>query len=49
VYEALSSPDLRTSSKHSMFLNLLYRTIKSDVSVQRVSAFLKRLLQVTPL
>lgn len=46
VYESLLSPCLATSSKHSLYLNLIYRTMKNDVSLPRVAAFSKRLLQV---
>ena len=46
LYESLLDPRLLKSSKQTMYLNLLYRSLKSDVSVRRVKAFVKRLLQV---
>ena len=46
VYEKLLDPDLLTSSKQAMFLNLVYRSLKVDPAVNRVKAFVKRLLQV---
>jgi ribosome biogenesis protein MAK21 len=49
LYESLLDPRLLKSSKQTMYLNLLYRALKSDVSVRRVKAFVKRLLQVITL
>ncbi|KAF2202939.1 CBF-domain-containing protein [Delitschia confertaspora ATCC 74209] len=46
LYESLLDPRLITSSKHIMYLNLLYRSLKNDVSIKRVKAFVKRLLQI---
>lgn len=46
LYESLLDARLLTSSKQIMYLNLLYRSLKSDVSIKRVKAFVKRLLQV---
>lgn len=46
LYESLLDPRLLRSSKQTMYLNLLFRSLKSDVSVRRVKAFVKRLLQV---
>lgn len=46
LYESLLDPRLLTSSKQVMYLNLLYRSLKSDVSIKRVKAFVKRLLQI---
>ena len=46
VYEKLLDPDLLTSSKQAMFLNLVYRSMKADPVVNRVKSFVKRLLQV---
>ena len=46
LYESLLDPRLLTSSKQTLYLNLLFRALKSDVSVKRVKAFSKRLLQV---
>lgn len=49
LYESLLDPRLIRSSKQTMYLNLLYRALKSDVSIRRVKAFIKRLLQVITL
>ncbi|KAF1840734.1 CBF-domain-containing protein [Cucurbitaria berberidis CBS 394.84] len=46
LYESLLDPRLISTSKHIMFLNLLYRSLKADTSVKRVKAFVKRLLQI---
>lgn len=46
LYEALLDPRLISTSKHIMFLNLLYRSLKADTSIKRVKAFVKRLLQI---
>ncbi|KAF2105850.1 CBF/Mak21 family-domain-containing protein [Lophiotrema nucula] len=46
LYESLLDPRLLTTSKHIMYLNLLYRALKADVSIKRVKAFVKRLLQI---
>jgi ribosome biogenesis protein MAK21 len=46
LYESLLDPRLTTSSKQALYLNLLYRSLKSDVDVRRVKAFVKRMLQV---
>ncbi|KAK4044594.1 CBF/Mak21 family-domain-containing protein [Parachaetomium inaequale] len=49
LYESLLDPRLITSSKHTMYLNLLFRAMKNDVDVRRVKAFVKRLIQVLSL
>lgn len=46
LYESLLDPRLITSSKQALYLNLLYRSLKSDVDVRRVKAFVKRMLQI---
>ena len=46
LYESLLDPRLLTSSKQALYLNLLFRALKSDLNVKRVQAFAKRLLQV---
>ncbi|KAH8158714.1 hypothetical protein CIB48_g9527 [Xylaria polymorpha] len=46
LYESLLDPRLITSSKQALYLNLLYRSLKGDVDVRRVKAFVKRMLQV---
>ncbi|XP_044516557.1 CCAAT/enhancer-binding protein zeta isoform X2 [Gracilinanus agilis] len=47
LYKKLLDPGLLLCSKQSMFLNLVYKSLKSDVVLRRVKAFVKRLLQVT--
>ncbi|OJD38645.1 ccaat-box-binding transcription factor [Diplodia corticola] len=49
LYESVLDPRLLHSSKQVMYLNLLYRSLKADVSIKRVKAFVKRLLQVITL
>lgn len=46
LYESLLDRRLVTSSKHAMYLNLLFRSLKADLNVKRVKAFAKRLVQV---
>ena len=46
LYESLLDPRLLTSSKQTLYLNLLFKALRSDLSVKRVKAFAKRLLQV---
>lgn len=46
LYESLLDPRLLTSSKQALYLNLLFRALRSDLVVNRVKAFVKRLLQV---
>ncbi|XP_028252333.1 CCAAT/enhancer-binding protein zeta [Parambassis ranga] len=47
LYRKLLDPGLSSSSRQSMFLNLLYKSLKADVALRRVKAFVKRLLQVS--
>ena len=49
LYESLLDPRLVNSSKHALYLNLLFRSLKADLNVKRVKAFAKRLLQVITL
>ncbi|XP_013388500.1 CCAAT/enhancer-binding protein zeta-like [Lingula anatina] len=46
LYRKMVDPELKTSSKQTLFLNLLFKSMKKDVSDKRVKAFVKRLLQV---
>jgi ribosome biogenesis protein MAK21 len=46
LYAALAGGELTKSTKASMFLSLLVKAVKADVSHKRSQAFLKRLLQV---
>ncbi|EPS42897.1 hypothetical protein H072_3144 [Dactylellina haptotyla CBS 200.50] len=45
LYESLVDPRLATSSKQAMYLNLLFRALKSDHKLVRVQAFVKRIVQ----
>lgn len=49
LYESLLDPRLITSSKHTLYLNLLFRALRYDVNIKRVKAFAKRLLQIITL
>jgi ribosome biogenesis protein MAK21 len=46
LYARLGSVELITSSKHALFLNLLFKSLRADGDAARVKAFVKRLLQV---
>ncbi|XP_053158809.1 CCAAT/enhancer-binding protein zeta isoform X2 [Hemicordylus capensis] len=47
LYKKLLDPGLALCAKQSMFLNLVYKSLKADMVLRRVKAFVKRLLQVT--
>ena len=49
LYESLLDPRLVSSSKHTLYLNLLYRALRSDLDIKRVKAFAKRMVQVVTL
>jgi ribosome biogenesis protein MAK21 len=49
LYESLLDPRLIASSKQAMYLNLLFRSLKNDIDVRRVKAFVKRMLQTVHL
>ena len=49
LYESLLDARLITSSKQSLYLNLLFRSLKADVNHKRVKAFAKRIVQVLTL
>jgi ribosome biogenesis protein MAK21 len=46
LYESLLDQRLATSSKQSLYLNLLFKALKNDLNVRRVKAFVKRIVQV---
>ncbi|KAI6822141.1 CBF-domain-containing protein [Hortaea werneckii] len=46
LYDSLLDPRLYSSSKQVMYLNLLYKSLKQDLSAKRVQAFVKRMLQI---
>lgn len=45
LYDSLFDRRLFEASKQAMYLNLLYRSLKSDPSMERIRAFVKRLTQ----
>lgn len=48
LYESLLDSRLINSSKQGIYLNLLYKSLKQDTdNVQRIEAFVKRILQVS--
>ncbi|KAJ8270964.1 hypothetical protein GJAV_G00121250 [Gymnothorax javanicus] len=47
LYRKLLDPGLHLCSRQSMFLNLVYKSLKADIVLRRVKAFIKRLLQVS--
>jgi ribosome biogenesis protein MAK21 len=47
LYESLMDRRLVTSSKQALYLNLLFKSMKSDTNIARVKAFIKRIIQVT--
>jgi ribosome biogenesis protein MAK21 len=49
LYESLLDPRLITSSKHALYLNLLYRALRSELNIKRVKAFAKRMVQLITL
>lgn len=49
LYESLLDPRLVGSSKQQLYLNLLHRSLKADLSQKRVKAFVKRILQILSL
>jgi ribosome biogenesis protein MAK21 len=46
LYESLLDPRVATSSKQSLYLNLLFKSLKNDVNIRRIKAFVKRIVQV---
>ena len=46
LYQKLASPELHTSSRQGLFLNVLFKAMKNDTQLPRVAAFIKRLLQI---
>jgi ribosome biogenesis protein MAK21 len=45
LYDSLLDRRLFDTSKHAMYLNLLYRSLKADTSIVRIKSFIKRLVQ----
>ncbi|EAW07760.1 RNA-binding ribosome biosynthesis protein MAK21 [Aspergillus clavatus NRRL 1] len=46
LYESLLDPRVATSSKQSLYLNLLFKALKNDLNLRRVKAFVKRIVQI---
>ena len=46
LYSVLAVADVGHTNKAAMFLSLLFKAMQADVSLARVCAFVKRLLQV---
>lgn len=46
LYESLLDPRIATSSKQTLYLNLLYKALKNDLNERRIKAFVKRIVQV---
>ncbi|KAI7833255.1 CBF/Mak21 family-domain-containing protein [Kickxella alabastrina] len=46
LYDSLLDPRLDSTSKKAMYLNVLFRALKSDSNMSRVMAFIKRIMQV---
>jgi hypothetical protein len=46
MYASLYDPRLSTSSKQAMYLNLLFKCIKSDKNLDRAKAFVRRFIQI---
>jgi ribosome biogenesis protein MAK21 len=46
LYDSLFDPRLIDQAKQSIYLNLLYRALKRDNKVDRVMAFVKRIIQM---
>ena len=47
LYGKLLSPELLTSTKQTIFLNVLFRAIRHDIDHNRILAFIKRILQIS--
>jgi ribosome biogenesis protein MAK21 len=46
LYASLYDPRLSISSKQAMYLNLLFKCIKSDKNLERAKAFVRRFIQI---
>ena len=47
LYESLLDRRLTISSKQALYLNLLFKSLKSDSNTARVKAFIKRIVHIT--
>ncbi|KAI9503222.1 RNA-binding ribosome biosynthesis protein mak21 [Coemansia spiralis] len=46
LYDSLLDPRIDSTSKKAMYLNVLFRALKTDDSVPRIMAFVKRIMQI---
>jgi ribosome biogenesis protein MAK21 len=46
LYKKMLDPDVIKSKHHALFLNIVYKSLKSDTQLTRIQAFIKRLLQI---
>jgi len=46
LYGTLLLPEVSVGRSFALFLNLVYKSIKADMNIRRVCAFIRRLLQV---
>ncbi|CDS08835.1 hypothetical protein LRAMOSA10196 [Lichtheimia ramosa] len=46
LYESLLDTRLLTTSKQTMYLNLLFKAVRADTDLKRIKAFVKRMLQI---
>ena len=49
LYESLLDARLVSSSKQQLYLNLVHRSLRADLKLKRVKAFVKRILQILTL
>ena len=46
LYASLHDSRLATSSKQAMYLNLVFKSLKADLNLERVAAFTRRFIQM---
>jgi ribosome biogenesis protein MAK21 len=46
LYQTLLDKRILTASRQSLYLNLLFKSLKQDTAMNRISSFVKRMLQV---
>ncbi|PWA01984.1 hypothetical protein BB558_001882 [Smittium angustum] len=47
LYESLLDPRIESSSKQSLYLNLIFKSLNVDKNIERIQAFVKRMLQIS--
>lgn len=47
LYSKLVTKHYHSESKHLIFFNLLFKSLRADPVIERVQAFIKRILQVS--